>query len=268
MWAKRLLQSSCRFWWPLLQVCSQTKECQVYQFVPHASMLRQSASVHLKSLQQFPDTPSWSDTNPSKELKLCTIAVSFCSPARNIFQRGPRDRFFREVSPTLATFQVLQQKFVIQPISSISSTLGWGFAFFQPFFCHPRIRMRIDFAVDAQISIPNSVLFPVLAPTELPRTVFTTRALQVDVLTDVVQQEPLDLQCLTMNLAICVVVDVSIYLCILTLELWAILQHPPFFYLGVSSYCVGCLSCTVWWPYHGIHFCCGRHLWCWRTSSL
>ena len=66
--------------------------------------------------------------------------------------------------------------------------------------------------------IPNSVLPPIQAPAKLPRTVFPTRVQQVDVRINFVLEEPLDLQCLTIILATCVVEDVSKLLDILTLE--------------------------------------------------
>ena len=64
-------------------------------------------------------------------------------------------------------------------------------------------------------------------PFKLSRTVFPTRGQHVGVRTDVVPEEPLGLQCKTMILATCVVEDVSIYLDILTLEFWAMLELPP-----------------------------------------
>ena len=57
---------------------------------------------------------------------------------------------------------------------------------------------------------------PIQVLIKLLRTVFPTRGQQVDVLTNVVQEEPLDHQYLTMIWAICVVEVVSIYLDILT----------------------------------------------------
>ena len=68
-----------------------------------------------------------------------------------------------------------------------------------------------------------------------------------------------------MILAICVLGDVSKYLDILTLEFflkkksWCIFH----FDLGVSGYCVCCLSWTSWKPWCNVHDSCGRHLWCW-----
>ena len=62
---------------------------------------------------------------------------------------------------------------------------------------------------DEQIGIPNSVLCPTQAPTELPRTVFPTRSLYMGDRMNFVQEEPLDLQCQNMFLAIYIVGDVS-----------------------------------------------------------
>ena len=60
-----------------------------------------------------------------------------------------------------------------------------------------------------KIDIPNSVHFPIRVSTELPRTASPTRSQQVGVRTNFVQEEQLDLQCLTMIWAIGVVEDVS-----------------------------------------------------------
>ena len=95
------------------------------------------------------------------------------------------------------------------------------------FWSHPRIPTRTILVFDERKDVPKAALFSIQVPTELPRTVFPTRDQQIDVRINFVQEEPLDLQCLTMILAICVVEDVSIYLDILTLEFWAI--------FGVSS---------------------------------
>ena len=46
--------------------------------------------------------------------------------------------------------------------------------------------------------------------------------------TNFAQEEPQDLQCLTMHLATCVVEDVSVYLDILTSEFCAIFERPSF----------------------------------------
>ena len=60
------------------------------------------------------------------------------------------------------------------------------------------IPIRISLVSDEQTDIPNSVPLPILVPTELPRTVLPTGGQEVAVHTNFVQEEPLDLQCLTM----------------------------------------------------------------------
>ena len=78
--------------------------------------------------------------------------------------------------------------------------------------------MRIVLVFDEQTDIPSSVLFPHPSSKRTSRTVFPTKIEQVDVRLNFVQEEPMDLQCLTMILVICVENDVSIFLDILTLE--------------------------------------------------
>ena len=78
--------------------------------------------------------------------------------------------------------------------------------------------MRIILVFDEQKDIPNSVLLPIQAQAELPRTIFPTRDQQVGVRMNFVQEEPLDLQCWSMILAMYVVEDVSRYLDIPILE--------------------------------------------------
>ena len=53
--------------WLLLQVCWQTIECLVSQFVPSTSILRQSVSILWITLQQFPILLVWSDGHPNKD---------------------------------------------------------------------------------------------------------------------------------------------------------------------------------------------------------
>ena len=61
--------------------------------------------------------------------------------------------------------------------------------------------------------------FPTQVPTELPRTVFPTRSQQVDLLTNFVLEELLDLSCWTMISAFGVVRNISKHLDIVTLEI-------------------------------------------------
>ena len=68
-----------------------------------------------------------------------------------------------------------------QYVSSISSTWDSNSSFFQPFQCHPRIPKRIDSVLHEQ----KTVLSPIQAPAELPRSVFPTKGLRVGDRTDV-----------------------------------------------------------------------------------
>ena len=76
----------------------------------------------------------------------------------------------------------------------------------------------MSFHVSEQMDIPNSVPFPIRVPLKLLRILFSTSVQQVGVRTHFFQDEPLDLQCLTMIWAIYVVEDVSINVITLTLE--------------------------------------------------
>ena len=88
--------------------------------------------------------------------------------------------------------------------------------------------------------------------------------LPVGVRINFVQEVSQDLQCFPMILAICVMVDESKCLDIPIWEFSIICEHLPFF-LGISRYCVSCLSCTTWQSGDDIHdfSCC--HLRCWRS---
>ena len=95
-------------WWPREQLCSRTKECQVYQFEPNTSIPRPFESIHRVILRLFPTPPSWSCDHPSKALKLCAIAMSFWLPIHNTSPRtssmsfhvvGPRNRFCAKFHP-------------------------------------------------------------------------------------------------------------------------------------------------------------------------
>ena len=97
-----------------------------------------------------------------------------------------------------------------------------------PFLCHPRFQTGIDLAVDAQIGIPNSVLFLILVQMELLQIVFPTIFRQMGDHTDFVQVGRLGLQCWTKMLAICVVVDGSKCLDILPEEVSIMLQRSSF----------------------------------------
>ena len=70
----------------ILPMCSPTTGCQVVQFVPITSISRQFVSILLTILQLLQVPLSYNDDHPSKNLRLCTTALSFCSPIRNISQ--------------------------------------------------------------------------------------------------------------------------------------------------------------------------------------
>ena len=89
--------------------------------------------------------------------------------------------------------------------------MGAIFCSFHPFRCHPRFPTGIILLVDEHTELHNSVLFTIQIPTELFQVVFATRGQQVDVRTNSVRKEPLDLQCFTMIWVICVVEDVPTY---------------------------------------------------------
>ena len=85
---------------------------------------------------------------------------------------------------------------------------------------------------------------------------FPITVLPKDDRTDFAQEERLDLPYWTMIQAICVVVDESKSLDIPIWEFSIILEHLPFF-LGISRYCISCLSCAPWQSGYDIHdFCC------------
>ena len=124
---KSILPIVCRMpgsiMWLLLQVCWPTTKCQVFQFVPTASMSIQIESKLVIILQLIQGLPVWIDDHPSKDLKLCVTAALSCLPARSIVHRiyehvlpcrRPTQPFLREVFHTLVTFQLLLQKYVIQ----------------------------------------------------------------------------------------------------------------------------------------------------------
>ena len=77
---------------------------------------------------------------------------------------------------------------------------------------------------------------------------------------DFVQEERLDLPYWTMILAIRVVVDESKCLDIPIFGISNNFGASSFFYLGISRYCVCCLSCAPWQSGHDIHDFCCRHL--------
>ena len=78
-----------------------------------------------------------------------------------------------------------------------------------------------------RMNMPKLELFPVRIPRELSRIVFPIVVLPKDDRTDFAQDERLDLPYWTTIWAVCVSVDVSIYLDILTLEFAITMEHLP-----------------------------------------
>ena len=116
----------------------------------------------------------------------------------------------------------------INGLSRVFSTLGWCSVSFQQILYHPRTQTRIVLSLGERIGIPNLELFPNRVLIELSRIAFLTTILLKDDRTDFAQEERLDLPYWTMILAICVLIDVSKYLGILTLEFWTMMVHLPF----------------------------------------
>ena len=115
------------------------------------------------------------------------------------------------------------------------------FVSFQPSWCHPHIQIRITLFHGVRISIPNWKPSPNRAAIGFSQTAFPTTVLPKDDRRDSVQEEQLSLRYWTMISAICVVVDESKCLDIPIWKfsvIWCILH----FYLGISRYCVSCLS--------------------------
>ena len=93
---------------------------------------------------------------------------------------------------------------------------------------YPRLPIRTNLVLDVRIGIPNSQLFPIPVPKELFRIAFLIIIRQVGDRTACAQEERLGLPCWTMILAICLLVDVSKYLDILTSEFITVMVHLPF----------------------------------------
>ena len=70
--SQAFVTSTCPFCDCWSKFVYRPNECQVYQFVPSTSILRQFVSVLWTILQPLPTLP------PSREMKPCTIALSFC----------------------------------------------------------------------------------------------------------------------------------------------------------------------------------------------
>ena len=144
----------------------------------------------------------------------------------------------------------------------VVSTSDQCFVPFQPFLCHPQTQIRTNPFHDVQRDIPNLESSPSHVSIGFSQIAFPLVVLPKDDRTDSVQEERLDLPHWTMIWAICVLVDVSKYLDILTgfFQQFVSILH---FNLGISWYCVCCLSIATWQSGDDIHDVGGGHLWCW-----
>ena len=129
------------------------------------------------------------------------------------------------------------------------------------FLSSQHTQIRIILFHDEQRDIPNLEFSPIQVSIGLSQTAFPIIVLPKDDHTDFALEERLGLPYCTMIWAICVVVDESKCLDTPILEFSIICEHLPF-YLGVSRYCVCCLSIATWQSGDDIHdlSCC--HLRC------
>ena len=101
----------------------------------------------------------------------------------------------------------------INVFSSISSTWKPSFCFFPVILMSStHTDRKKNLVSDERTYIPNLVLFPIQVFMKLPPIVFLITIRQMDDHINSVQEVPLDLQCLPMILAICVVESVSTHL--------------------------------------------------------
>ena len=98
----------------------------------------------------------------------------------------------------------------------------------------------------------NLVLFPIQVPIQLPRIVFLISILPVGVHVKFDRKVPQDLQCFPRISA----PYVWPFRFGNFQKFWSIIH----FYLGVSRYCVSCLSLAPWQSGYDIHHFCGSHL--------
>ena len=69
----------------IVQICSLTREHQVFQYVPCTSIPEQFEGILLTILPRISILPFWSDGRQGMELILCSVVESSCSPTHNIF---------------------------------------------------------------------------------------------------------------------------------------------------------------------------------------
>ena len=245
--------------WLISKACWQTIKCLVYQCVPNTSMSRQFVSMHLIILQMIQVLPSRTGDHPSKSFETlynCSVLLFANSqhisthfrhvlPCRRttrlclreisqklvIVSGNSKNTWFKHICKflnsdfirfafTLNTAQIFVFKkwCEVMKINAFHEFLPRGSQklFSQPCWCHPRKPTRTILVFDEQKSLPNSVLFTIQVhnnPANGCPCKFRSRS-------------TLDLQCLPMIWAMCVVEDVSIRLDILTQEFWAIWERP------------------------------------------
>ena len=102
------------------------------------------------------------------------------------------------------------------------------FCFFPASLCHPQTQIRITLFYGVRISIPSWKPSPNRTAIGFSQIAVPIIVLPKDDRTDFAQEERQGLPYWTMILAICVVVDESICLDILPLELSITSVHPPF----------------------------------------
>ena len=144
----------------------------------------------------------------------------------------------------------------------VVSTSDQDFVSFQPILCHPHTQTKITLFHGVRRDIPNLEFSPNRVSIGFSQIAFPIIVLSEDDRTDFVQEERLGLPYWTMIKAICFVVDETTCLEIPGLDFSIILVHPPF-KLGISGYCVSCLSCARRQSGDDIHDLCCCHLWCW-----
>ena len=107
--------------WSIVQVCSLIIEYRVVQYVPTTRISEQFESILLTSLLQISFLPLQSGGHQCKELILCRVVESFCSPTHNIVPHIslhdlPCHRNTKKYAdfPSMVIFQLLLRKFWIQ----------------------------------------------------------------------------------------------------------------------------------------------------------
>ena len=117
-----------------------------------------------------------------------------------------------------------------------------------------------NFFHGVRISIPSWKPSPNRTSIGFSQIAFPITVLPKDDLKDFAQEERLGLPYWTMILATRVVVDESKWLDIPIWEFSIIVGASSIFYLGISRYCVSCLSCASWQSGYDIHDSCRSHL--------